>query len=140
MSFQEKSAYVMVIALLMGGGLYFYEVLFQSMGLDGWVSPVLPGLIQLTFIMVFVSIIGHIITAAISPVQAEARLDERERQIFNRAGSLSRFILGFVVILSLGNYLISENGLLLFYSIFAGLIVSQLAEYVIRIFLYRTAL
>jgi hypothetical protein len=69
-------------------------VLFQSMGLDGWISPVLPGWIQLTFIMVFVLIIGHIIIAAISPVEGEARLDERERQIFNRAGSLSRFILG----------------------------------------------
>ena len=140
MSFQEKSAYVMVITLSLGGGLYFYEVVLQSTGLDGWISPAITELIQLTFIMVAVSSIGHIIIAAISPADAEARLDERERQIFNRAGSLSRFILGFVVILSLGNYLISEDGLLLFYSIFAGLIVSQLAEYVIRIFLYRTAL
>lgn len=140
MSFQEKSAYVMFIALLLGGGLYFYEVVFQSMQLDGWISPVIPGLVQLTFIMVIVAIIGHIIIASLSSKEAEAKLDERERQIFNRAGRLSGFILGFVVILSLGNYLISEDGSLLFYSVFAGLIVSQLAEYVIRIFLYRTAL
>tara|TARA_B100000809_G_C14844895_1_gene426141 strand:- start:162 stop:584 length:423 start_codon:yes stop_codon:yes gene_type:complete len=140
MSFQEKSAYVMVVALLLGGGLYFYEVLSQSMGLDGWISPAIPGLLKLTLMLVIVSIIGHIIIAAISPKEAEAKLDERETQIFNRAGSLSGFILGFVVIVSLGNYLMSEDGSLLFYTIFAGLIVSQLAEYMSRIFLYRTAL
>ena len=140
MSFQEKSAYVMVIALLLGGGLYFYEVLSQSMGLETWVSPVLPGLIQLTFTLVIISIIGHIIIAAMSPKEAEAKLDEREKQIFNRAGSFSGGFLGFVVILSLGCYLISEDGVLLFYTVFAGLIVSQLTEYMTRIFLYRTAL
>ena len=140
MSFQEKSAYVMVVALLLGGSFYFYEVLSQSMGLDGWISPVIPGLVQLTLSMVIVSIIGHIIIAALSPKEAKAKLDERERQIFNRAGSLSGFILGFVVILSLGSYLISEDGSLLFYSVFAGLIVSQLAEYMMRILLYRIAL
>jgi hypothetical protein len=140
MSFQEKSAYVMLIALLLGGGLYFYEVLSQSMGLEGLISPLIPGLIKLTFMLVIISIIGHIIIAAISPKEAEAKLDERERQIFNRAGSISGFILGFVVILSLGSYLISEDGSLLFYAVFAGLIISQLTEYATRIFLYRTAL
>jgi hypothetical protein len=140
MSFQEKSAYVMVAVLLLGGGLYFYEVFSQSVGLDALISPAIPGVIKLTFIMVVVSIIGHIIIAAISPKDAEARLDERETQIFHRAGSLSGFILGSVVIFSLGYYLTSEDGSLLFYTVFAGLIVSQLSEYVTRIFLYRTAL
>jgi hypothetical protein len=140
MSFQEKSAYVMVIALLLGGGLYFYEVLSQSVGLEAWASPVIPGLIHLTFMLVIISIVGHIIIAAISPKEAEAKLDEREKQIFNRAGSFSGSVLGFVVILSLGCYLMSEDGSLLFYTVFAGLIVSQLTEYLTRIFLYRTAL
>jgi hypothetical protein len=140
MSFQEKSAYVMVIALFLGGGLYFYEVLSQSVGLNGMISPVIPGLIKLSFMLVIVSIIGYMIIAAISPKEAEAKLDEREKLIFNRAGSLSGFILGFAVILSLGSYLISEDGALLFYTVFAGLIVSQLTGYMIRIFLYRTTL
>jgi hypothetical protein len=139
MSFQEKSAYVMFVVLLLGGSLYFYEVLSQSMGLEGLISPIIPGLIKLTFMLVIMSIIGHIIIAAISPKEAAAKLDERERQIFNRAGSISGLILGFVVILSLGSYLISEDGSLLFYAVFAGLIISQLAEYATRIFLYRTA-
>ena len=84
MSFQEKSAYVMVIALFLGGGHYFYEVLSQSVGLNGMISLVIPGLIKLTFMLVIVSVIGHIIIA--------------------------------------------------------GLIVSQLTEYMIRILLYRTTL
>jgi hypothetical protein len=76
----------------------------------------------------------------ISPKEAEAKLDEREKQIFNRAASLSGVILGFAVIISLGIHLISENGTLLFYTVFAGLIISQLAKYGIRIFLYRTVI
>ena len=97
MSFQEKSAYVMVVALLSSGGLYFYQVLFQSMQIDEWISPVVPGLVQLTVIMVIVAIIGHIVIASLSSLsykESQAKLDERERQIFNIAGRLSGFILG----------------------------------------------
>jgi hypothetical protein len=41
-SFQEKSAYITVIVLLMGGGFYFYEVMSQSLRFDEWVSLVIP--------------------------------------------------------------------------------------------------
>jgi hypothetical protein len=139
-SFQEKSAYITVIMLLMGGGFYFYEVMSQSLRFDEWVSLVIPELIKLTLILIIVSIIGHIMIVTISPKEAEAKLDEREKQIFYRAASLSGVILGFAVIISLGIHLISENGTLLFYTVFAGLIISQLAKYGIRIFLYRTVI
>jgi hypothetical protein len=56
-SFQEKSAYITVIMLLMGGGFYFYEVMSQSLRFDEWVSLVIPELIKLTLILIIVSII-----------------------------------------------------------------------------------
>ena len=75
-SFQEKSAYIMVIALLMGGGFNFYEMISQSLRLDDWVYPVIPELIRLTLMLIIVSIIGHIMIATIFSKEAEAKLDE----------------------------------------------------------------
>lgn len=40
--------------------------------------------------------------------------------------------------LSLGLYLLSYDGDLLFYCVFASLMISQLVEYGVQIFLYRT--
>lgn len=42
------------------------------------------------------------------------------------------------VLVSLGSYLLSGNGDLMFYVVFASLIASHLAEYVLQIIFYRT--
>lgn len=120
----------MVIILLMGGGLYFYKVFSQSSRLDSWISSTIFRLFKFTCTLVVIPILGHVIVAAISSRETEVKLDERERKILNCAASFSGAILCFVVIFSLGNYLISENSSLLFYTLIVGLIVSQLAEYV----------
>ena len=41
--------------------------------------------------------------------------------------------------MSLGFYLLSRNGDLLFYSVFASLMLGQLMEYVFQIVFYRTS-
>lgn len=67
----------MVIVLLMGGGLYFYEVFSQSLSLDSWISPAISGLFKFTCIPVVISIMRHVIIAAISLKEAKAKLDEK---------------------------------------------------------------
>jgi hypothetical protein len=57
-----------------------------------------------------------------------------------RAGNISRYTSGTGVLLSLGIYLLSHNGDLLFYAVLASLIVGQLLEYILQILFYRTAL
>ncbi len=139
MSFQEKSAWVMSLALLVGGVFYFGVVASVSSEAGELAAPLVRVVATYTAILVILAIIGHIAIAVMTPKEADAPLDERERRIFDRAGHISGVVFGFGVVTSLGYYLYSQNGDALFYLVFASLMIGQLAEYAIRIYLYRTA-
>lgn len=139
MSFHEKSAWVMSLALLLTGGAYYFTVF--SMSGEGLVaSPNAPLLIGYVVALVLMAIVGHIVIAALAPKEANAAPDERERKIFDRASSISGTVFGAGVVLSLIFYLVSNSGVLLFYSVFLSLILGQLMEYVLQIILFRVAL
>lgn len=140
MAYQEKSAWIMSIALIAGTIAYFGLVQSLSGGDGALASPSIPMIMKFTFVVVVVAIVGHAVTAALAPSEASAELDERERQIMVRAGHYSGYVFGFGVISSLGVYLFVHNGDLLFYSVFASLLLSQIVEYLTQIVLYRTAL
>ncbi|WMS88949.1 hypothetical protein [Pleionea litopenaei] len=137
MSFQEKSAWIMILALIISGFFYFSGVVHLSMSLGSLVPPLLPSLIKYTVTLVIISAVSHIVMAAMNPKEANQKLDERERGIFDRAGHWSGFILGFGVVMALGGYLFSYNGDIMFYTILATLMLAQIAEYVLRIVFYR---
>jgi hypothetical protein len=86
------------------------------------------------------AIVGHIVIAALAPKDADVPVDERERHIFNRAGHYSSNVFGAGILLSLGIYLLSNNGDLLFYAVFASLMAGQIAEYILQILFYRTSI
>jgi len=138
MPFREKSAWIMSLGLLLGGTIYFGVVIAKTVQLGELVSPRLPLVVIFSIVLVLVAIIGHALAAALAPKDAAAGIDERERRIITLAGHLSAYIFGFGVVMSLGWYLFSYNGDLLFYGVFASLMLGQLAEYVVQIFLYRT--
>ena len=139
MSFQEKSAWVMSLALLLGGAFYFGVVMSMSLELGQLARPLLPLVAVYSVILIIVSILGHILVASLAPRDANAPLDERERRIFDRAGHVSGYVFGSGVVISLGLYLLSYSGDVFFYSIFASLMIGQLTEYALRIYLYRAA-
>ncbi|MCG8418029.1 MAG: hypothetical protein MJE77_08825 [Proteobacteria bacterium] len=138
MAFQEKSAWIMSLALLLGGLFYFGVVAWMSSQIGELAPPILPLVAVYTVILIIIAIVGHVVIAVFAPKDANTALDERERQIFDRAGHLSGYVVGVGVLLSLGLYLFSYSGNLLFYGVFASLMISQLAEYAIQIFLYRS--
>lgn len=140
MPFQEKSAWIMSLALLIGGALYFGVVAVMSAASNQLAPPILPIVVVYTVILVIVAILGHVVIAAMSPKDANAPLDERDRRILDRAGHVSGYVFGVGVVLSLGLYLLFYSGNALFYGVFASLMIGQLAEYAIRIFLYRSVL
>ena len=137
MAFQEKSAWVMSVSLLLGGVFYFGVVKTMTAEIGQLAPPILPAVVLYTFILIVVAIIGHIAVAVLTPKEANAPLDEREKAIFHRASHVSGYLLGAGVLLSLGVYLYSYSGDALFYGVFASLMISQLAEYVMRILFYR---
>lgn len=140
MAFQEKSAWIMTLALLFGGLFYFGLVLSISNDIGQLAPPLLPLVVIYTIILIVLAVIGHILIAIRTPKEADAPLDERDRRINERAGHRSGYVIGFGVIISLGLYLFTSNGDLLFYAVFASLMLSAVAEYASQIVLYRTRL
>lgn len=139
MAFQEKSAWVMAVALLLGALMYFGVVVRASSSVGALATPAVPLIALYTIVLIVIAIIGHAVAAAMAPKEANARPDERDRTIAAYASHRSGYVFGAGVILSLGLYLLSGDGDLLFYCVFASLMLGTLAEYVIQIFLYRTS-
>ena len=137
MAFHEKSAWIMTTALLVCGLLYFAQVAALSTSIQQLAPPILPLIVIYTIVLTVLSVAGHMLIALFNPKEANAPLDERDRRIKERAGHWSGFVMGFGVIGSLGMYLLTNSGDLLFYSIFATLMLSSLVEYMAQILLYR---
>ncbi len=138
MPFREKSAWIMSIALLLGGFFYFHSVLSAWSESGRLASPAIPKILAYTGILVAIAIVGHIVAAALAPKEANASVDEREKQIFVRAGHYSSYVFAAGILSSLGVYVVSGSGDLLFYTVFASLMVGQIVEYVFQILFYRT--
>ncbi len=139
MSFNEKSAWVMSLALIVGGLGYFGMVAAASARTGALAPPTLPAVIVYSAVLVVVAIIGHALVAMLSPAEADDRPDERERRIIERSGHLSSYVLGAGVIVALALYLFSSDGNQLFYAVFASLMLAQVAEYVLQIYFYKTS-
>ncbi|NVK89393.1 MAG: hypothetical protein HWE13_14750 [Gammaproteobacteria bacterium] len=137
MSFQEKSAWAMILALTLAGAIYFSSVIHLSLEIGEIIPPLLPSLVIYTVIVVAMAAGSHIVIALLNPKEANAKLDERERAIFDRAGHWSGVVLGFGVVMALGWYLFSYDGHLMFYAILLTLMVAQLIEYFLRIAFYK---
>ena len=138
MAFNEKSAWVMVLAL--GLGMGFYVSMVTATGPDG-ARLAEPGstVVGLTILLVVVAVAGHALIAAFAGNEANAPLDEREQQIVDRAARNSGFVLPGGIVFALAIYLFTSNGDLLFYLAFSSLILGHLAEYILRIVFYRVA-
>ena len=139
MPFREKSAWIMSAALFLSGIFYFRAVLSPWSESGQLVSPGIPLILAYTVFLVVLSIVGHIVAAALAPKDADAPVDEREQQIFNRAGHYSSYVVATGIVMSLGLYVLSNSGDLLFYAVFASLLVGQIVEYLFQILFYRTS-
>ena len=135
MSFREKSAWVMALLMIATGLFYFYTVSAASRA----IGATAPAAVVLGFVfwVVVGSIVVQALLAATSPKEANARADERERLVEQRAGNWSGFILATGVVLSLGHYLVRGDGNMLFHLAMGSLIVAQIAEYAFQILLIR---
>lgn len=140
MSFREKSAWIMCVALLVGGMVYFSTVVSIGFESEQLASPAMPLLVAYILVICVLAVLGHIIAATLAPKDAHNAVDERERQIFSRAGHYASFVSGAGVVMSLGVYLFSQSGDLLFHTVLASLMLGQVADYVLQIRFYRTSI
>ena len=136
LSFNEKSAWAMIVALLGAGGLYTGSVL-SAFFTAGGILP--PGRLAILFVvlLVLISIVTHIAVAISAPSEAEETRDERDKTALHFAGNWSGIALGIGTITSLLAYLVVRDGDLLFHCMFLSLIVASLVDYVMRLIAYR---
>ena len=137
MAFREKTAWIMSIALLLGGVFYWGVVIAGSQELGTSMPPLIPIIAIYVFILVGISIFGHVGAALASPKSANEPMDEREANIMARSTTLSDYIMGLGILASLGIYLLSYDGNQLFHLVFGTLMAAQSAQYAMQIFLFR---
>lgn len=137
MTFKEKSAWVMCVALIAAGGFYAWSVLalWQVAGMVP--PPNVLGLAVGVIIIIAIAIFGHAVAALGNPMDANAPEDERDRLVVWRAGNLSGLLLGALSMCALIGFAVNGNGNLLFHGIIGALTLSQLAEYALTIWYYR---
>jgi len=143
MSFREKSAWVMVAALLIAGANYLFVVAQSSLSLGYIAPPITRLVVAYIVVLVIISVFGQTIIALLSPKEAEAGADERDRLIASRAGHVFGQVLAVGVVSLLGAYLFSPhfrsamNGDMLFQGTLITLMVAQIIEYMAQIWFYR---
>lgn len=131
MSFREKSAWGMGLVTLMTGLLYAFLV-GQSMH-----GPILAAIIPYILLVIVLAVIVQTVLAVLSPAEAMAKADERDRLVIHRAGHIARIVLVIAVLASAATYIALPNGNMLFHHIIGALIVAQLVEYGAQLVLYR---
>jgi len=138
MSFREKSAWLMAVAVLTGGVFYALATAGLSAQL-GAAAPLAPVIVALVAVMAAIAIFGHVIVALLAPKDADPALDERDRIVMARAGAISAYVFATGVVCALGGYLVTRDGDALFHFVFASLFIGQFAEYALQIVFYRCA-
>lgn len=137
MTFLEKSAWVMIAALVISGSMYLKAVLAMSEAI-GAVAPPNIGLIAFaTIVIIAIAIFGHVVAALGNPSDASAPEDERDRVVAWRAGNISGYVLSISVMGGISAYALLGSGNLLFHIIVGGLVIAQIAEYALTILFYR---
>lgn len=133
MSYRERSAWVMAAVTVLAG-LYYLD-----MAIPAWGEATPPMTIIVAYVLLVVvgSVVAQTSLAAMSPREANAPADERERPMLDRAGNWSGIVLGAGAVTSLLHFLVHRDGDLLFHSVMGSLIVAQVVEYGFQIALLR---
>lgn len=137
MSFREKTAWGMSLVLILAGVWYFRKVAAQSVALGYTSPPDLRFFIGYVITVVVASITVAVTLSMLSGKEAEAPADEREKLILDKAGHWSGYILAAGVVAGLWHFGWTGDGNLLFHIAFGALMLSQVAEYVLQIALFR---
>jgi hypothetical protein len=130
MSFREKSAWAM--ALISGiAGLWYLNTLVAIAAESGTTPAPLGLLIRYVIIIVVASIVAQVTLAVITPKEAEAPADERERLVLDRAGSQAGDVLTFGLLVALGWFLMERDGNLLFHMVFLSMLAAQTVQHLL---------
>lgn len=137
MSFREKMTWVMAVATLVAAGVYFYPMA-HVIGTGQFIAPASASLGMLAVVvLVVIAIAGSIVSALTNVKEASAPLDERERQIAVQGNAVGASVLaGWVMLLVVVAHIVDTSAWLV-PGLVAALVVSQMAAFVVQLYLYR---
>ena len=125
-------------SILIVAGIYYFKMVAWASSTLGEVSPPVIGfVIAYVVFVVIASIIAMSVLGVANHKEANAPADEREKQVIDKAGHWSGYVMGFGVVTGLLHYSVFQDGNMLFHIAFASLMTSQISEYVFQIFLFR---
>jgi len=131
MSFQERSAWVVMIAMIAAAAGYYLWLAERGGLMGGSVLAIV--LASITFIGI--AIVGHIVSVVIGGGDDEE--DERDRMIELYGERAGGFALGAAALLGLAMAL-KEGELLIANLLFFGLVASEIVKNIWRVVLYRS--
>ena len=131
MAFREKSAWGMLLVMIITGVFYGWIVLQAPL------APVIGPTVPYVLAVIVLSIIVQVLLVLTKPSEANAPADEREAIAIAVAGHWSGIVLGVAVLLAAGAYIWTGVGNVLFHTVIGGLIVAQALEYAFQIALFR---
>ena len=137
MGFREKLAWAMMVIMASTGVLYYSWVHMQSSALGAWAPPNIAFLIGYVILVIILAIIAGIAIGVSRPSEASPPMDERERLILFAGEVWAGRLLSVLLLLTLADFALGGNSNRLFHLAFASLIISQVGEYVFRIWFYR---
>lgn len=138
MAFQEKSAWIVGIVLIMTWGWYALSVVGAGGPLDA--APWKSDLLWAAGIGVVAIIIGHIAAAIVDPAEAAASGDVRDREINRFAEAIGQYAIGSAAV---GALLLAVFEFPYFWIanlLYLGLVVSELISCGVQIASYRYGL
>lgn len=135
--FREKTAWAMAAILTGGAIFYFRMVVALSAELGRTAPPVIGFVIAYVIVIAIVSAILMASLAILSPRDADAPADERERIITDRAAHWSGYVLLVPLLGALWHYSVNQDGNMLFHLAFLSLMIGQISEYIFQIYLFR---
>lgn len=135
MSFEEKSVWVQLLALVVGAGAYVAIALsfWRSEGVEDVVAYV-PLFVGAVALMVVVLIAGHAVAALTGRAD---RPDERDRLIEWRAESRSGWVLVTGVLVAVTGLVTAASPLWVANVLLGSLVACQALSYALRLVAYR---
>ena len=129
MAFQEKSAWILLFANLIVGGVYAAKLnAAGGINAQGWLLPAI-----VLFIMLVAT--AHIVSAIISPKESDVA-DERDKEIERKGEMIASFMMSGVVLFILAYAALNQLWLIANVA-FIGLIAAEFIKAGYRISLYR---
>lgn len=136
MSFEEKSAWIYLVVVLVVPGIYFANILGQVQDAPvteiAYVRPMITAII----IAILASIVAHIVVAIASPKDADKR-DERDKSI-NRLGEyVGGIVLAVGAVVVLGLTMAELEHFWIANALYTAFILQGLTSTTVKIVAYR---